>query len=305
MIFVERGDDEPPSLSSAATTAQALTAYNYYQRWVIGDPGFNAFTRYREYDVQQALRALFKGKCAYCEKLIEKGIAEVEHYRPKGAVEGCDHPGYWWLAFKWSNLLPTCPGCNKAMKHHVVTADMTVAEVEQMQALEPRTLLGKATHFPVGGPRLQAMSEDHFVEQPYLIDPTRMDPTPELAWRHHAEYSVVEPANFAGGPSIFGSETIRCVALNRLDLVQGRTTILNRLKVSRTKIMEDLESDLANVVDPKLISLHVVSALRRVADMKQSCAPDQPFSAMARSFVDAFAAELESWLQAKLAAGGL
>jgi len=305
MIFVERGDDEPPSLSSAATTAQAEAASDHYQNWVVGDPGFGGFTRYREYDVQQALRRLFHGKCAYCEKLIEKGIAEVEHYRPKGAVEGCDHPGYWWLALKWTNLLPTCPGCNKAMKHHVVTADMTVAEVEAMQAAEPRSLMGKATQFPVGAPRLQATGDDHFAEQPYLIDPTRTDPAFELLWLHHAEYSIVEAAASSDGPSVLGSETIRCVALNRLDLVQGRTVVLNRLKLNRTKIMEDLESDLAAASDPAQITLHVQLALRRIGDMKQSCTSGEPFSAMARAFVDAFDAELEAWMQAKLARGKL
>jgi hypothetical protein len=301
MIFVERGDEEPPSLSSAATMAQVQAAHDYYERWVVGDAGFSAFTRYREYDVQQALRVLFKGKCAYCEKLIEKGIAEVEHYRPKGAVDGCDHPGYWWLALKWSNLLSTCPGCNKAMKHHVVTADMTVAEVEAMQAAEPRGLMGKATQFPVGAPRLHASNDDHFAEQPLLIDPTRTDPAPELTWRNDADYSVVEPADFAGVQSILGFETIRCVALNRLDLVQSRTTFLKRLKVNRTKILEDLEKDVATATDPGLVSLHMKLALRRVDDMKESCAPDQPFSAMARAFISSFAAELDVWLLTKLA----
>ncbi|MGN8546474.1 hypothetical protein ACQPTN_17085 [Bradyrhizobium sp. 13971] len=303
MIFVERGDNEPASLSSSATIAQARAASEYYDHWVTGDPGFGAFTRYREYDVQQALRALFNGKCAYCEKLIEKGSAEVEHYRPKGAVEGCDHPGYWWLALKWSNLLPTCPGCNKALKHHVVTADMTVAEVETIQATEPRTLLGKATQFPVGAPRLVAVGDDHFAEQPHLIDPTRTDPATELLWCHHADYSVVEAAPRAGERSILGSETIRCVALNRLDLVQSRTAVLNRLKANRTKIIEDLESDVSVTFDPALIALHLKSALRRIGDMKRSCAPEQPFSAMARAFVDAFEVELEAWMQARLARG--
>jgi uncharacterized protein (TIGR02646 family) len=304
MIFVERGgDNEPPSLSSAATIAQAQAVSDHYQHWVAGDPGFGAFTRYREYDIQLALRTLFHGKCAYCEKLIEKGSAEVEHYRPKGAVEGCDHPGYWWLALAWSNLLPTCPGCNKALKHHVVTADMTVAEVEAMQATQPHSLMGKATQFPVGGPRLVAMSDDHFAEQPHLIDPTRTDPVSELLWCHHADYSVVEAALCVSGPSILGFVTIRCVALNRLDLVQSRTAVLNRLKMNRIKIMEDLESDVAAAPDPALIALHLRSALRRIKDMKQSCSPEQPFSAMARAFVDAFEAELEAWMKARLSTG--
>lgn len=300
MIFVPRGDAEPDSLSSASTISQANAAAAHYATWSAGEAGFDGYTRYREYDIVQALRRIFSGKCAYCEKQIEKGAAEVEHYRPKGAVDGTDHPGYWWLAFKWSNLLPTCPGCNKGLRHHVVTAHMTIAEVEAMQATKPTSLFGKATQFPVSAQRLAAPTDDHFAEGPLLIDPTRTDPTPELLWRHHADYSVVEPAQHAHGESVSGAETIRCVALNRLDLVQSRTTVLNRLKTHRTKILEDLDKDIAGESDLTVIKLHLRSALRRVEDMKQSCLPDQPFSAMATAYVDDFAAELKAWMEVKL-----
>lgn len=304
MIYVERNEEEPRSLTSEATNAEAQAASDYYDHWTVGNPGFGKFKRYREYDIQQALRTLFHGKCAYCEKPIEKGIAEVEHYRPKSAIEGSDHPGYWWLALKWSNLLPTCPGCNKGLKQHVVTADMTVAEVEAIQATKPQTVMGKATQFPVGAPRLVAVDNDHFSEQPHLIDPTRTDPAPELQWCHHADYSVVEPATSRGGPSILGYETIRCVALNRLDLVQTRTEVLNRLKVNRVKIMEDLERDFATNPEPEFCYFHLQNALRRIGDMHQSCTPQQPFSAMANAFVEAFEAELKAWMQNKLSQGG-
>lgn len=301
MIFVSRGDAEPASLSSAATIAQADAAAAHYATWSVGDAGFDGYTRYREYDIVQALRGVFKGKCAYCEKQIEKGAAEVEHYRPKGAVDGTIHPGYWWLAFKWSNLLPTCPGCNKGLHHHVVTANMTIAEVESMQATKPSTLVGKATQFPVAAQRLTASNDDHFAEGPLLIDPTRTDPAPELLWRHHFDYSVVEPAQDQNGRSVLGAETIRCVALNRLDLVQSRTAVLNRLKIHRTRILEDLENDVAGETDLDIIRIHLRGALRRVDDMKQSCLPDQPFSAMANAYVDEFEVELEVWMNAKLA----
>ena len=242
---------------------------------------------------------MFHGKCAYCEKQIEKGSAEVEHYRPKGPIPNSGHPGYWWLASKWSNLLPTCPGCNKGLKHHLVTADMTVAEVEAMQFARPRTLMGKASQFPVGAPRISAKSDDHFAEKPYLIDPTRTDPSPELAWRHHADYSVVEAAPEANGHSKLGLETIRCVALNRLDLVQSRTAVLNRLKMIRTRIMQDLENNVLPTTSPELAALHLQAAKHRVDDMKENCRPNQPFSAMARAYVQAFEKELDGWLTSK------
>ncbi len=304
MIFVERDGEEPASLSSVATLKQAQDAAGHYEHWVVDGPSFKTFTRYREHDVKQALRRLFNGKCAYCEKQLEKGIAEVEHYRPKAEIEGSDHPGYWWLALKWSNLLPTCPGCNKGLKQHIVTADMTVEEVEALQATPPSTLMGKATQFPVGAQRLGAVNDDHFSEQPQLIDPTRTDPAPELFWRHEADYSVVEPAVNPAGPSVLGRTTIHCVALNRIDLVQSRTVILNRLKAHRVRIMADLERDASEDDDPELVVFHLRGALRRVDDMKLACLPDQPFSAMAAAFVEAFKGELRAWAAAKATSGG-
>lgn len=295
MIFVDRKEAAPASLSSPAALKEAAATEAYYQSWKVGDPAFDGFNHYKAHDVQQALRKLFKRKCAYCEKQLEKGFFEVEHYRPKGKVADCNHCGYWWLALAWTNLLPTCPGCNKGLKQHIVTADMTVAEVEAMQALSPKELHGKATQFPVGAGRLAAKVDDHFAEQPHIIDPTRMDPEPELLWRHDAAFSVLEPERKAGVPSIVGEATIRCLALNRVDLVESRTQILNRLKTQKLQIFTDLERDADSAGDPLMASVYVSSALRRVDDMRLAGEPDQPFSAMARTFVTAVEAELRAW----------
>ena len=73
---------------------------------------------------------VFNQKCAYCERRRYKEATDAEHYRPKGGVKharfqgdspvqitGPDgvarpHPGYFWLALDWHNLLPACGGCN-------------------------------------------------------------------------------------------------------------------------------------------------------------------------------------------------
>ena len=78
---------------------------------------------------KQALLDLFNGKCAFCETPIREGMhGDVEHFRPKGGVieeDGSkakyldkkgverDHPGYYWLAYDWRNLLPSCQLCNQ------------------------------------------------------------------------------------------------------------------------------------------------------------------------------------------------
>jgi hypothetical protein len=69
---------------------------------------------------------VFNNKCAYCETPVGRSIFHAEHFRPKGRVTAekgkvkivdtngneIDHPGYFWLAFHWKNLLPSCALCN-------------------------------------------------------------------------------------------------------------------------------------------------------------------------------------------------
>ena len=63
------------------------------------------------YEVRERLRDIYYNKCAYCEDIDAK--PEVEHYRPKKKVsEDSSHPGYYWLCYEWTNLLPSCHYCN-------------------------------------------------------------------------------------------------------------------------------------------------------------------------------------------------
>lgn len=82
---------------------------------------------------------VFDGKCAYCETnvLQARQYGDADHFRPKGAVtfrerpereskrveartedhsgpagRVVSHPGYFWLAYNWKNLLPACEKCN-------------------------------------------------------------------------------------------------------------------------------------------------------------------------------------------------
>eukprot|EP01034_Spumella_vulgaris_P009128 gene9128-11597_t len=79
------------------------------------------FAAYKHEEVKRRLDALFHGKCAYCETFYSASApVDVEHYRPKGAVsENPNHPGYWWLAMSWDNLLPSCIDCNRKRNQRV------------------------------------------------------------------------------------------------------------------------------------------------------------------------------------------
>lgn len=78
------------------------------------------------------IKNVFHEKCAYCETPLLRSSMHAEHYRPKGGVKYrvtgqkklkrgtaldeaqlvIDHPGYFWLAYDWRNLLPSCEFCN-------------------------------------------------------------------------------------------------------------------------------------------------------------------------------------------------
>jgi hypothetical protein len=70
--------------------------------------------------VKAQLKADQHEKCCFCEAIFDANVAgDVEHYRPKGAVEtdaGRRLPGYYWLAYDWANLHYACPDCNQYRK---------------------------------------------------------------------------------------------------------------------------------------------------------------------------------------------
>lgn len=105
---------------------------------------------------------VFHHKCAYCETRIVRFYGDAEHYRPKGAVryrvgdegeektaqvegqagERIDHPGYFWLAYNWRNLVPSCQMCNSGLgkqnqfpvrKHYVLWKQCAPDEVQQLR----------------------------------------------------------------------------------------------------------------------------------------------------------------------------
>lgn len=296
MIRAKRPDEVPSSLGGDAAESEKKAAALHYAGWKPGMAAYGKFKAYAGSDVIDALRKMFHGKCAYCERTIEKGSREVEHYRPKGGVGDPLHPGYWWLAHSWSNLLPTCGPCNKGLRQHLVTADMTVDDVEALQARPAAKLAGKANQFPVGAARLTAGSEDHATEQPHLIDPTRSDPNDHLRWSHASDFSILAPRSNSGPPSIEGTETIRCLALNRVGLVEARTKQLNILRGQRVRILESLEAARAIPDTAQAQAMQLV--LQSVKDMQLHCSANKEFAAMATAFVAAFREELGAWLQA-------
>jgi len=128
-------------------------------------------------EVYFAKEGPFRGRCAYCESYIaDFQHGDIEHFRPKKAVtdehdapvlvrtiegEEMKHLGYYWLAYKWSNLLPSCITCNQPGGEGV----------------------GKRNRFPVEGGKYAVKEDEVNEEKPLLfnpIDPKDEDPEEHL-----------------------------------------------------------------------------------------------------------------------------
>lgn len=285
---------EPISLSgpSAAVTNERANAAAYYMArtpWAAHHTAFK-FSQYRGPDVKVALRQLAGGNCAYCEsKIGAVGAREVEHYRPKGGITNVvGHPGYWWLALQWDNLLPTCRDCNKSLRQHIVRAGMTEAEVLTLQGRRAAVSFGKANQFDIQGPRAVGNACDHDLEDPLLIDPCRQDPANYLTWDFASELTLIEPVQSGAGYNVYGAYTIRTCALNRAELVLDRIPALRPMRALRTRIINRLDSwagDPAELADI-LLDAETLSAFAE---------HDQPYAGMAAAFVRDFEDELDRW----------
>ena len=123
-------------------------------------------------EMKRIMLGFFHGKCAYCEALITTDQhGDVEHFRPKGAVTDDDHqpvnihdskgnfyphPGYFWLAYEWTNLLPSCVLCNQP-------------------STDKNGKQGKRNRFPVRFHNIM-WPQDPSAEGPLLINPMLVDP---------------------------------------------------------------------------------------------------------------------------------
>lgn len=284
----------PPSLGtpSTAVSDEKTNASTYYNGRIPWRADYTSypFKYYKGRDVKAALRELAGGNCAYCEsKIGAVGAREVEHYRPKGGIEGLGtHPGYWWLAHDWDNLLPTCRDCNKSLRQHIVTPGMTRTQVETLLSKTPKDSYGKATQFDVRGVRVVSETCKLEDEDPLLIDPCRRDPDNELHWDFSTELTLIEPKSTGTGPSPYGAYTIRTCVLNRAELVLDRIPVVRQMRMLRTHIIDRLNQ--WDGTDAELQDIN-----REVDVLVAFSDPDQPYAGMAAAYIRDFREELDRW----------
>jgi uncharacterized protein (TIGR02646 family) len=161
--------------------------------------------------VKAQLKADQRDKCCFCEAIFDANVAgDVEHYRPKGAVAtnaGPLLPGYYWLAYDWTNLHYACPDCNQYRKRD---------------------------RFPLTDEAHRARNHhvDLTAEEPLLLDPSADNP------RDHINFKGEAPV----GLTPRGDATIDLLLLDRAGLERDRLRhlqILSRLRESIELLAQD------------------------------------------------------------------
>jgi uncharacterized protein (TIGR02646 family) len=276
------------------------------------------FKVYKADEVKRRLEELFHGKCAYCESFYaSQAPVDIEHYRPKGAVEGApDHPGYWWLGMEWSNLLPSCLDCNRRRKQKAPD------HIGDLNLLYKATQSGKKDSFPVAGARAVAENAELAAEQALLLDPTRDDPSAHLTYwlGDDAAGGLILPKRVNGSPSspielaaaglpeevaaeaeqsnlsVRGAVSIQVYGLNRIRLVQERARLIQRMRF--LEILAINLGDIAHTLEQAGLDGEpaVTEAIRNLkllqgnilSEMRGLAAPEMPYSTLAAAYLADF-----------------
>jgi uncharacterized protein (TIGR02646 family) len=302
MRQVDRSTVIPPeileSLAGGKKELDEVRAHRTQQK-----PGSFTFKLYKHDEVKQRLHQLFHGKCAYCETFYAaNGPVDVEHFRPKGAIaEAPLHPGYWWLAMKWDNLLPSCIDCNRKRRQKLVDGQTTLEQLWENSTIKALQELGsgKKDSFPVSGTYVDQENGDFSVELPLLINPCNDDPSQFLKFNVELPTlpALVVPKDLPGEPTR-GAHSIQTYGLNRLGLVQNRTRILRQLEfmaatiIELTAIADELDDLLSNSNWPdrlKVLPSRICDLRNRhIDEIRVMAEPNAPYSAMVGEWLRVF-----------------
>lgn len=149
-----------PSKTTHKRRAELIEAEKYIDQQVYND-------RYKQNDVQIALRHIYNNKCAFCEQKVEQ--SHIEHYRPKNK--------YYWLAYSWDNLLLACSTCN----------------IYKGVNFELKGSVVSFVNTPDNIKRINITSLDYDrIEQPKMVNPEVSDPIDDIIFKRNG---IIESDN--------------------------------------------------------------------------------------------------------------
>ena len=232
MIRIVRG--RPPQgfqRRSAAGREELLRQHQRHTSAAASEPFKPVFDAKVWNAAKDKLRRVQHCKCAYTEATLED-VKHVEHFRPKGSVRNQKgsqrhHPGYFWLAYEWENLL------------------LTNAQVN----------IDKSDCFPLAKPSRRAVSPSGSLddEEPVLIDPAQEDPREHIRFHNDAPYGITDRGR--GTVDMLGLDQayLREKRMERLKHLQALLLLANHppLMALAAAVRLDPEAELAKSVQPE------------------------------------------------------
>lgn len=194
---------------------------------------------------------VFNNKCAYCETHLgeSRQPGDADHYRPKGGVnfktkheknwktyskartvdyhsepeQELNHPGYFWLAYDWKNLLPTCIECNRNQGKknqfpvftplHTLNLKLNPDEAANLTGQYYKSTSGEDVYYP-------GVEDLNVHEQPRLLHPYfGEDPADHLEFKPDGR---VSPREINGEESEYGKASISAYNLWDKELRDAR-----------------------------------------------------------------------------------
>lgn len=224
--------------------------------------------RARWTDLRAAFDEFSHGKCWYLECKNPGTDDDVDHFRPKLAVkEDPTHPGYYWLAFDWTNFRLSCHRANRPRINS-----------------ETGETGGKADHFPLLNPdqRARGPAENWRAEAPALLDPT--NPTDPVLITFLPNGEVDLSPQYKGHPIAEAKfeASRQYLQLNWPKFRDARVVLYNHILRVVDRGEREAPADYGSV--------HTASAAfaDAIRDLKATMDRREEYSAAARVFVESF-----------------
>ena len=185
---------------------------------------------YASSQVKEELIRIQHGKCCFCESEFRAvSYGDVEHYRPKGGWiqndEGLNTPGYYWLAYEWSNLMLSCQICNQQFKRN---------------------------YFPLVDNEKRALNHNYNIddEEPIFVHPVNDNPEDYIEFDKNLPIAI--------GKNVRGQVTIEKLGLDRDVLNEKRLKTLDAIVLlcNLAKGMPETNAELREQFKQYIVNAH-------------------------------------------------
>ena len=249
------------------------SAIDQFEEWLIGPRSIPFHLNFQSPIWKELkdwlLENVFPDKCAYCERAISGYYGDAEHFRPKGAVKAIGanrsavipeckfvhpvdgsevamiHPGYFWLAYDWRNLLPSCVYCNSGQgkNERFDTANAHVFWMElsdlELQDIPPHCIPIASRKWP---DRYYYHSPQWLdrLEDPLFLSP--LNPTPERDPRILLKFTLAGKVVPKAG-SMIAERTVEIFGLNNAKLCVLRQKAQESFRLKYFDLLRDLDPE--------------------------------------------------------------